>query len=212
MRRESTRIVLLRSGRHLGVAIDALSRRFPGCRIAVVGTPGAQPAIEQAGIAASDVFVFSRARFQPLAFLFSRTALAVRRWRYDQVAILWNDPDGQGQGNVDRTALTMSPRGYLAVTPDGTVVERALLPQLRTEAVRAMASVGVASALGLLLYVPALVFGPFVAASRRLGPGKAGRHALPPGPAEARLYAGQTGPAKAGLYVGSAFRRTGENR
>ena len=166
MRREPTRIVLLRSGRHLRVAMDALAARFPGCRIAVVGTPGSPPAIAQAGIAAGDTFVFAGARFQPLAFFFSRTALAVRRWRYDRVAILWNDPDGKGQGNVDRTALAMRLRGYLAVAPDGTVIERALVPQLRTEAVRAIASVGVASALGLLLYVPALVIGSLASVVR----------------------------------------------
>jgi hypothetical protein len=103
-----------------------------------------------------------------LRFFFSRTALAVRRWRYDQVAILWNDPDGHGQGNVDRTALAMRPRGYLAVTPDGSVIERALVTQVRTECVRTAASVAVAAALGVLVYAPAFVFGPFVSAVRRI--------------------------------------------
>ena len=153
------RILLLRSGRHLRVAMDALGGRFPGCRIGVVGTPGSRPAIEQAGIAPEDAFTYESARFQPLAFFFSRTALAVRAWRYDRVAILWNDPDGTGQGNVDRTACAMSPRGYLAITPDGTIVERAVLPQVRTEMLRVLASTGVAMALGLLLYVPAFAVG-----------------------------------------------------
>ena len=37
-------ILLLRSGRHLLVAMDAMNARFPGCRIGVVGTPGSAPA------------------------------------------------------------------------------------------------------------------------------------------------------------------------
>jgi hypothetical protein len=150
------RILLLRSGRHLRVAMEALAVRYPGCHIGVVGTPGSQTALRQAGILERDAFLHDRPRFLPAAFFFSRTALAVRRWRYDQVAILWNDPDGQGQGNVDRTALAMSPGGYLAVTPDGSVVERALWPQLRTEALRVLASVAVAAVLGVFLYAPAL--------------------------------------------------------
>jgi hypothetical protein len=172
----SKRIILLRSGRHLRVAMDALAARFPGCRIAVVGTPGSQPAIEQAGIAAGDAFVYTGSRFQPLAFFFSRTALAIRRWRYDEVAVLWNDPDGRGQGNVDRTALAMRLRGYLAVTPDGTVVERDLMPQVLTECLRAAASVAVAATLGALLYVPALLFGPFASAARRIAGDEPHRH------------------------------------
>jgi hypothetical protein len=153
------RILLLRSGRHLRVAMDALSTRFPGSRIGVVGTPGSRPAIEQAGIAPEDTFTYEAPRFQPLSFFFSRTALAVRLWRYDRVAILWNDPDGTGQGNVDRTACAMSPGGYLAITPDGTVIERAVIPQVRTEMLRVAASTGVGLALGLLLYVPAFAAG-----------------------------------------------------
>lgn len=151
------RIVLLRSGRHLRVAMDSLDARFPGCRIGVVGTPGSQPALRQAGIADGDGFLYEAPRFQPAAFFVSRTAWAVRRWRYDQAAILWNDPDGRGQGNVDRTALAMSPRGYLAITPDGTIVERALWPQVRTEILRLLASLTVGAFLGVFLYGPAWV-------------------------------------------------------
>jgi hypothetical protein len=165
--------------------MDALAARFPGCQIGVVGTPGSQAAIEQAGIAGGDRFEYAAPRFQPLAFLFSTTARRARRWRYDQVAILWNDPDGGGQGNVDRTALLMRPRGYLAITPDGRLVDRALLPQVRREVLRTVASVGVTTVLGAFLYLPALILGPFVWAVRRKGPAKA------------RVY---DGPAKAGLY------------
>lgn len=153
------RFLLLRSGRHLRVALDALRSYAPGCQIAVVGTPGSEDAIAQAAVAADDCFIYAKQpRLQPLAFFFSTTALRARRWRYDRVAILWNDPDGAGQGNVDRTALAMSLRGFLAITPDGTIVERSLWPQFHTECLRVAASIGVGAALGVLLYIPAALF------------------------------------------------------
>jgi hypothetical protein len=213
MRRE--RILLLRSGRHLRVAMNALAHRFPGCHIGVVGTPGSQAAIEQTGIAPGDLFVYERGRFQPLAFFFSRTAVAARRWRYDRVAILWNDPDGSGQGNVDRTACTMSPRGYMAITPDGTVVDRAVVPQLRTELLRVAASAGVAAVLGVFLYLPALLWGAVTQVIGLLGsPAAAGLDARHSGPAEAGLSERRLGPAEAGLDrdVVSGFSRTGQGQ
>ena len=157
--RQPERILLLRSGRHLRVAMDALAARFPACRIGIVGTPGSEAAIATADVASADAFIYGGRRLQPLAFLFSATAIRVRTWRYDRVAILWNDPDGTGQGNVDRTAFALSPRGYLAITPDGTIVERSPWPQLRLEALRVGASFAVASALGVLLYFPAMLAG-----------------------------------------------------
>jgi hypothetical protein len=198
------RILLLRSGRHLDVAIEALVSRFPGCQIAVVGTRGSQPAIQQSGIAETDTFISLASRFQPLSFVVSRTALAVRRWRYDELAILWNDSKGTAERNVDRTALMMSGHGYLAITPGGTVVECSLLRQLRIECVRAVASIGVAMALGALLYAPAMLFRlgrSFVAlAIWRPMKGrptlfrKAGLHGPPDhAPGKAMLYARNTG-------------------
>ena len=161
MAAQPEKILLLRSGRHLRVAIDALAGRYPGCRIAVVGTPGSEAAIAAAAVLPGDVFIYGGRRLQPLAFFFSATAMRVRTWRYDRVAILWNDPDGTGQGNVDRTAFALNPRGYLAITPDGTIVERSPWPQLRTEVLRAGASLAVGSALAVLLYFPAIVAAAF---------------------------------------------------
>jgi hypothetical protein len=155
------RILLLRSGRHLRVAMDALTARFPGCRIAVVGTPGAEAAIATANVRPGDTFIYRAPRIQPFAFLSSRTAAAVWRWRYQDVAILWNDPQGTGSGNVDRTACLLSSRGYLAITPDGTIVERSPWPQVRREVARVGASAAVGAALGLLLYLPAVVAAVF---------------------------------------------------
>lgn len=149
------RILLIRSGRHLRVAMDALAARFPGCSVGVVGTPGSEAAVAQAGIAAEDYFPHPAPRVMPLSFAFSATARAVRRWRYDHVAILWNDPAGTGQGNVDRTALTLSPLRYMAITPDGTIVDRSSWRQAGIEAVRVVASLGVGVAMGVLLFGPA---------------------------------------------------------
>jgi hypothetical protein len=152
------RILLLRSGRHLHVALAALQAHAPGCEVAVVGTPGSELAIEQAGIAAANTLIFSkRPRFSPAAFFFSTTALAARAWRYTRVAVLWNDPDGVGQGNVDRTAFTLAPGGFLAIAPDGRVIERTLWPQVRRELLRTVTSVGIAIMLGAL-YLPALLW------------------------------------------------------
>ena len=107
---------------------------------------------------------------QPDRSAYSRqTAGATRLWGYDRVAVLWNDPDGTGQGNVDRTALAMSPRGYLAITPDGTIVERSPWPQLRREVARGVTSVATGAALAVLLYLPALAVRPFAALAGRRG-------------------------------------------
>jgi hypothetical protein len=151
------RILLLRSGRHLELAIAALQAQIPGCEIAVVGTPGSEAAIASAGVPGARTFIYRRrSRFTPLAFGVSPTGVAARCWRFDRVAVLWNDPDGSGQGNVDRTALLLAPLGFLAVTPDGRVTERRVWPQIRHEALRAMTSVATAVVLAAL-FIPALL-------------------------------------------------------
>ncbi len=151
------RILVLRSGRHLQVALAALRARTPECDVAVVGTSGSENAIAQAGVSPAHTFVYSkRSRFTPAAFFFSSTALAVRDWRFDRLAVLWNDPDGVGQGNVDRTAFAIAPRGFLAVTPDGRIIERTVLPQIKHEARRVVASIATALVLGAL-FLPALL-------------------------------------------------------
>jgi len=151
------RVLLLRSGRHLQVALTALQAHLPGCEIGVVGTPGSERTIEQAGVPAANIFVYAkRPRFTPAAFFFSTTAVSARCWRFNRVAVLWNDPDGSGQGNVDRTALTLAPRGFLAITPDGRVVERSIWPQVRHEVCRSLTSIATAVMLGAL-YLPAML-------------------------------------------------------
>jgi hypothetical protein len=173
-RRPSSRILLIRSGRHLHVAIDALRSYAPGCHIGVVGTAGSEQAIAQAGVAAADCFIYTkRSHLQPLSFFFSTTALRARTWGYDRVAVLWNDPLGTGQGNVDRTALAMSPSGFLAIAPDGTIVERSSWAQIRNECRRIVASLGTGTALAVLLYLPAALLErcarPFTKGSNQCG-------------------------------------------
>jgi hypothetical protein len=151
------RVLLLRSGRHLSLALSALQARLPGCDVAVVGTHGSEAAIAGAGVPGDRTFIYrGQPRFTPLAFTFSAAGVAARCWRFDRVAVLWNDPDGTGPGNVDRTALLLAPRGFLAVTPDGRVTERRVTPQIRHEVVRAVTSIAAAVVLGAL-FIPALL-------------------------------------------------------
>lgn len=152
-------VLLLRTGRHLPVALQAIERAWPGCEVAVVGTPGSEAAIEQAGVPADRMFVYRAApSFQPLAFWRSGIVRAARRRGYRRLAVLWNDPEGTGQGNVDRTALLQSPSGYVAITPDGRLIERRLGPQVRHE-IRRAASSCVAAVMRGALFVPAWILG-----------------------------------------------------
>ena len=151
------RVLVFRSGRHLALAMEALRARWPDCEIAVIGTTGSGEAIAAAGIDSRNTFIYGRRpRFSPAAFFFSPTAVAARLWRFDRVAVLWNDPDGTGQGNVDRTAFLLAPRGFVAITPDGSLVERSLTPQIRREIRRTVRSIAMAVMLGAL-YIPALL-------------------------------------------------------
>jgi hypothetical protein len=150
-------VLLLRSGRHLQIALGALNARWPGCEVAVVGTPGSEAAIARAGISAACTFVYdARPTFQPFAFRLSQAATAAQRWGFDHLAVLWNDPMGSGQGNIDRTAFAMAPRGFVAVTPDGRLIERRIGPQIYRELRRTVASLAAGVVL-VLLFAPAWV-------------------------------------------------------
>jgi hypothetical protein len=152
-------VLLLRTGRHLPVALRAIERAWPGCEVAVVGTPGSEAAIEQAGVPVDRIFVYrTAATFQPFAFWRSGIARAARRRGYHRLAVLWNDPEGTGQGNVDRTALLQSPSGFIAITPDGRLIERRITFQAGHEIRRAAASCLAALVLGAL-FVPAWLLG-----------------------------------------------------
>src|SRR3989442_15536464 len=107
------RVLLLRSGRHLQVALSALQAQIPGCEVGVVGTPGSESAIAQAGVTASNTFIYSkRPRFTPAAFFFSTTALAARCWRLDCGAGPLSGSGRSGAGQGERPALTLAPRDF----------------------------------------------------------------------------------------------------
>ena len=149
-------VLLVRSGRHLGVALDALAAASPGCRVTVLATPGIERAAVQADDRVQRLLIYdSRPRFQPMALLRSGLVLSLWRQRFDRVAVLWPDRAGTGQSNVDRSALLVAPRGFDAITPDGTIVPRHTTSQVTRELLRAACSCGVLAVLGLLLYLPA---------------------------------------------------------
>jgi hypothetical protein len=195
------RVLLIRSGRHLRTAAEALRERFPDCDIAIVGTPGTEQVIGHAGVASENTFIYgARPRFTPLAFNASLTALAARRWRFTKVAVLWNDPDGRGQGNVDRTALGLAPLGFLAITPDGSMVERSIVPQLGYEIRRALMSLAASVVLGAL-FLPGLA----IAGVRRLS-------ARQPAKRDARRLGDTAGAVRDTRPAGDAARALRDNR
>ena len=162
MRTRPERILLFRSARHLGAAIDALRADSPGCAIVVVATPPAVALLDRIGIDAAHRIVYDRTPFfQPWPFLTSAAGVRAVAGRFDRVCVLWNDPDGSGQANVDLTALVVSPRGFTSITADGSITAHRAGPLVARELGRAVASFGVAAALNLLLFLPARLLRPF---------------------------------------------------
>lgn len=150
------RILLFRSGRHLETALEVLRASAPNCAITVVTTPAGIAAATAAGIPSDQQWTYLRTPFfQPWPFVRSGLWLQAARRRFDQVCVLWNDPEGVGHANVDRTALLVSPSGFTVVTPDGRVVERRSSRVLFQEAVRATRSVCLMLLLGVLVFLPA---------------------------------------------------------
>lgn len=167
MRTRPERILLFRSGRHLQVAINALRANSPSCEITVVATPAAEPVLDQLGIDAAHRIIYRRTPFfRPVSFFASSARAQAVAGRFDRVCVLWNDPDGAGQSNVDQTALTVSPLGFTAITADGTLIDRRTGANLAREAVRSVASIGVAALLGLFLFLPARAVGGAVSLVR----------------------------------------------
>ncbi len=152
------RVALVRSGRHLHVAVAVLRRRYPACQITVIATPGTDAARRQAGIDERDWIVYdAHPRFDAWPMLVSGIAARVWTRRCDHVAVLWQDPTGGDRANVDRTARVLSPSGFAAITPDGTLIERRSIDTLRRQAVNAVMSAATAIVLGVALYAPAAI-------------------------------------------------------
>ena len=162
MPKRRERILLFRSGRHMRVAIEALRADAPGCEISVVATPAATALLDQSGVDVAHRIIYDRTPFfRPWAFITSGAGAQALAGRFDRVCVLWNDPDGSGQANVDQTALLVSPFGFTAITADGRLVVRRTAPVLVRELTRAVASVGVAAVLGVCLFLPARLLRPF---------------------------------------------------
>ncbi len=160
MRRPPERILLFRSGRHLQTALAALRAASPACEITVVARPEAAAALDHAGIDPAHRLLYDCTPFfHPWPFLTSPAGRRAWAGRFDRVCVLWNGPDGAGQANVDYTALTVSPLGYTAITPDGTVLTRRTAATLHREASRAALSLAVGAFLGLTLFLPARLMG-----------------------------------------------------
>lgn len=150
------KVALLRSGRHLHVGVRTLRGRWPDCRLMVVSQPGAESVLDELGIPQEDRFIYSRKKiFTPLSVALSPVGVRLRSLGFDRVAVLWNDPDGKGHENVSRTALLLSPRGFLAITPDGSVVEQDIWHLLKRETQRAFCSIAAFCVIQLFLCLPA---------------------------------------------------------
>ena len=158
MPRQPERILLFRSGRHLGTALTRLQAVYPGCDITVVTTPAAERVLDSLGIDRQHRIIFDRNQFfSPWAFFRSSAGAEVRHRRFDRVCVLWHDQDGTGQSNVDRTALTVSPLGFTAITPDGTLADQWPGMALFRETMRAAVSIGIGAAIVTFLLVPARI-------------------------------------------------------
>lgn len=162
MPRQPERILLFRSGRHLGTALVRLRAEHPGCEITVVSTPFAVTALDSHGLDAAHRILFEDgAFFSPLRFFLSDAGRKSRRGGFDYVCVLWNDPKGTGQSNVDRTALTVSPLGFTAITADGTLIPTRPWSAATRELASAAWSVVVGAGLVALLFLPSRLLRPF---------------------------------------------------
>ncbi len=157
MRRRPERLLLLRSGRHLAVALDVLRRAHPGCHVRVIATPGTETALAAEGIGPADSFIYDAApTFDAWPLVASGLYFRVLARGYDRVAVLWQDPEGSDRANVDRTAMLLSPTGFEAITPDGRLFSRSASAIVGRQARIAARSVATLAVLGALLYMPAM--------------------------------------------------------
>jgi SAM-dependent methyltransferase len=125
-------ILLLRSGRHLEAALTALHREYPDSKVFIVSQPGTETLLDRLGIKAEQRFIYKAGRFfSPIRFFLSATGRQLHRLYkkglFQTVAVLWPDSIGRSHINVSLTALGLSPKGVLAVTPEGNIVRSGIL-------------------------------------------------------------------------------------
>ena len=153
----ATSILLLRSARHLHTGLAALRARFPEAEIVVASQLGTEGVLDRLEVAPARRILGAWKRFTPLSFMSSPAGRDAWRRRFDHVAVLWLDPAGAGYDNVNRTALTISPGGFLAITPDGAIRSQRASRVLIAEAACAARSLAALILIAALLWAPARV-------------------------------------------------------
>ncbi len=134
--RHPSTTLLLRSSRHVGTAVHALRQRNPAARIVVLTRPGAEAALAEAAVAPEDQWPFDRNRFSPAAMM-PLVAHRLRGVRLGSVAILADNEEGRGFGNVIASAYCLFPRSVVAVLPDGSIHTLSVLSLIRRRLVHA---------------------------------------------------------------------------
>jgi hypothetical protein len=147
-------ILLIRSGRHLHSALSTLRASFPGARITVVSNHGSHDVLDRVGVDARDRVMGRWSHISISALLGDPVGRGLLRREAAYVAVLWPDPDGTGCGNVTRAALCLSPRGFLSITPDGTMRQQSGGRWLFREAVNGLLSIITLAAVFGVLTVP----------------------------------------------------------
>ena len=153
----ATRILLLRTARHLDTALGALRNAYPAARISVCAGSASESVLDAAGVDRSDRVIGEWSHFSPSTLLRSPTGRKLLRGHRDVVAVMWMDRDGRGQDNVTRSALLLSPRGFIAILPDGSWRRHSGRRAMVRELARAVRSMAVAVAVLTLLLIPARV-------------------------------------------------------
>jgi hypothetical protein len=112
--------------------------------------------LDRLGIDGSQRIIYRTRKFlSPFTFFFSEAGRRLRQEGFVEVAVLWNDQEGLGQANVNRTALLLSPKGFLAVSPDGMIHRQRTLATLEHEARRTIYSMGALVLIFVSLRIPA---------------------------------------------------------
>lgn len=93
------RVLVLRTSRFAGTAIEWATATWPGAAVEVLAPEGAHITLTSV-----------------LTSAWGRHALL---WRPDAVVVQWWNPAGRGHEAVDRAALLLQPRGFHVVMEDG---------------------------------------------------------------------------------------------
>lgn len=113
------RVLILRTSRFMGLAVEWARREWPGATIRVVHQPGTEDELRAAGIGVTDrIRMRPHDRITALALWSSRWGWAAWWWRPDHVVVQWWNIDGRGHAAADRAALLLQSRGFHVVMED----------------------------------------------------------------------------------------------